>query len=338
MDITADTLLAIPLDAPSQVFPQDPIEAAHVWRSLARQWHPDRTSDPRAEAVFAHLNALRKRASDWRSEGRWEANNTLTLRGTDGKTRRLRYLKRHATDLGETLIARTIFTSLTRVTHADLAERERRAIANLTFANAKMADEMQMWLPSEIARFETPAHHALVLTKAPDMVLLADLLAHHDGTLDARHVGWIVSGMLHVACYLEWAGLAHHAIGPETWLVSPEQHSGALLGGWAFATDIGTRLRAAPARTVNAAPSIWKTTKIATGAMDRELIKLTGREMGHDMPDALTDWLTRPPMARAIDDYREWKNALRDAFGRPRFMKLTTTPDTVYGDAQPKET
>ena len=338
MNSFANMLLDVPLDAPSRLFPQDPTEAERVWRTLARQWHPDRSCHPRAKAVFAHLNALRQRASAWRSEGRWEVDNTLTLHCTDGKTRRLRYLKRHFTDLGENLIAHNLFTSLTRVTHADLAERESRAIAHLTFADTRMAQEMLPWLPSEMARFQTRGHHALLLSKAPHMLLLADLLAHYGGTLDARHVGWIVSGMLHVACYLEWAGLAHHAIGPETWLVSPERHSGTLVGGWGYATDIGTRLKAVPARTFNAAPSIWKTAKIATSAMDRELIKLTGREMSRDdMPDPLADWLTRPPMAHAIDDYQSWKNALRDAFGRPRFVKLTTTPDVVYGVEPSKE-
>jgi len=89
----------------------------------------------------------------------------------------------------------------------------------------------------------------LVVEKAPDQVPLRDLLEHLNGKLSAEHTAWILSSLLNIACYLQYAALTHNAVSPDTFFVSPEAHSGALLGGWWYATAAGARIGALPAST-----------------------------------------------------------------------------------------
>ena len=338
-DAGAERLLAIPPDHPHRLFLRDAGMSAALWRRLVKRWHPDHAGRPGAAAVFVHIARLHQTAGDWRAQGRWEEEDAVLLRGADGVTRRLRYRARHASELGETLIGRRTVATLIARTHADLDANAARRINALRFADAAMAGEMRSWLPQIVGQVQAPGLIATVLSSRPDFVLLADLLAHQGGALDPRAVGWIVGGMLHVACYLDWAGLAHNAIGPDTWLVSPQCHDGALLGGWAYAGAVGARSVAAPARTVAAAPSRWRSEKTACAAMDRELIKLTARELlglatgiraRQAVPAPLIAWLDHPVRARAVDDYAAWRDALQASFGPPRFTAMAATPDQIY--------
>lgn len=329
----APGLLAIPEDRPDLLFPEDPAASADRWKALVRRWHPDRNAAPDAAAVFARLAALKATAERWRAEGRWRSADSLWLRGCDCRRRRLRFRAHRPFELGEMLIARTCLHLLYAPAQGDLAANAARRIAGLAFADRRMQREMRGRLPVLAADFETPGGRVQVLEKQADMVRLADLVAHAGGRLPPRHLAWILGGMLHLACYLDWAGLAHNAIGPETWFVSPERHAGALLGGWSYAVGEGARLLAAPARTVAAASSRWRRDGRAEGRLDRELIRLTGREIAgdsHALPAAMRAWLANPAPPDALEDYADWTRALRESFGPPRFARLNLRAEAVY--------
>ena len=104
-------------------------------------------------------------------------------------------------------------------------------MAGLRFADGRMAAQLQPGLPEIAARFETADRLALalVLRKAPDLLLLSDVLAHFNGRMDARQVAWIISSLLNLACYLDYARLAHNAILTDAVFISPPRHSSALL-------------------------------------------------------------------------------------------------------------
>jgi len=115
--------------------------------------------------------------------------------------------------------------------------------------------------------------------------------------------------------------------------VSPEHHSGALLGNWWYALPTGDTIKNVPKSTFNVIPSKVLKDKIATQKIDTELIKAIGREMLGDktggrlaknskIPAALTNWVCCPGGASALEDYKKWDSVLKDSFGARRFVKL----------------
>ncbi|MFX4865105.1 hypothetical protein ABTB62_20195, partial [Acinetobacter baumannii] len=78
------------------------------------------------------------------------------------------------------------------------------------------------------------------IRKTPDQLLLSDVLSFYKTTpFPLAHAGWIINGLLNIACYLEHSRLTHNAISAETVFVSPLRHTVHLLGGWWYSTLVG---------------------------------------------------------------------------------------------------
>jgi hypothetical protein len=339
---TAEAILAIPAGRPERLFPGEAASVQPLYHRLAAQWHPDRSVDPSATAVFQHIAALYATARRQIAAGCWRpvCGQTL-LRGSDGREHRIRHVARRIHDTGELLIGHEIAAYLLDPDAGDLYQAGIRTLRSLRHASPAMCEEIAPWLPRIEAALQTPAHHVLVIGKSADMVLLADLAEHLGGRVPAEHVAWIVSCLLNLACYLEWAQLTHNAIGPETVFVSPQRHACALLGGWWYAAPAGGRLVALPQRTVDIVPPDIVRARTASARGDLELIRATGRELLGDpsgvrllrdpkVPRSLAEWLQLPGSGSALIDYRQWRQTLRAAFGRPRFMRLDVSFDQVY--------
>jgi hypothetical protein len=328
--LTADQLLRIPATTPEALFPPDKAAIERVWRALAARWHPDRNPGTEATSVFQHVAALRRAALQRLNRGEWWAPGCVTLTGDDGRAWRLRYMRRSAFELGELLVGNDIAAWIVDAAHDDLAAAALRTIGDFRFADDAMRAAASRYLPSVAGTVMTADRRAVVMRKPADMILLADLLRHEGGRLDARHVAWILSELLCCACWLQWAGLTHNAIAPGTVFVSPADHAVAVLGGWWYAAPAGARLAALPARSVALAPADIVRRKQADPRTDLELIRGLGRDMVADAPPALAAWLAEASRGSARDDYTHWQKVLTDAFGPRRFAALNVRFDGVY--------
>ena len=340
--LSAAALLAIELSEPERLFTGDEEIAKQEFRVLAARWHPDRCPDAGTTGVFQHVNRLYEAAVRKLRGGIWHTPGLLVARATDGVTYQIRYRRERAFELGRLFIGREITAWVVRREHADLFRNALEIINRLPCADARMAVEVGRYLPEIVRHFETGDGWVLVLRKTPDLVLLRDVLDHCGGRLDARHVAWIISSLLNLACYLDYARLAHNAILTDAWFISPPRHSGALLGGWWYAVRQGEPMRAAPATTVQYAPFDVLDRKCGDSRTDRELIRALGRELLGDVtgvrlardraaPAPMLDWLRLPAGDSAIHDYRTWTNqVLKASFGERRFVKLEITTDDLY--------
>lgn len=339
---SAEAILRIPPARPELLFPGDETAVHQLYHRLASQWHPDRSKDPRATEVFQRVVVLYTAAKERIAAGRWhEGRGETLLEARDGRVYRVRHFARRQFELGELLIGRTIAAFVVRPDAADLHARAVDTLRAIEYASDEMRRQIQPCLPDIEATLEGPDGCALVLGKAPDMVLLADLAAHLGGAVPAAHVAWILSSLYNLACWLEWAQIAHNAVGPETVFVSPQRHAVALLGGWWYAARAGGRLSALPARTVAGIPPDIVRARRADPRSDLELIRATGRELLGDpsgvhlirnpaVPHALADWLRHPSSGSAITDYRLWQEVIVASFGARRFSRLDLTPEEIY--------
>jgi len=343
-NMTADDILAIPATAPERMFAApDSAAIKKVVQALSMKWHTDRNRDPRAGEVFDRVRKLGEAADKKIAEGTWETPGLLRFANKHGSQFELRYASKLEVDVGTMYVGRTNVGFDIPAANLDLLEHAERQLGGLTYANDAMRSEFSRYFPSVASKVETHTGAVLVLNKTPDVLLLQDVLNHYQGKMPARHVAWVISRLLNIACYLEMQGkVAHNAISPDTVFISPKYHSACLLGGWWFAAGLGQPMKAASQRMVLCAPPDVLQKKVGDRRTDMEMIKALGRELLGDstgvrlakdsaVPPALVDWLQLSTHQSAVATYREWQDrVLIDAFGARKFVEMNITHDTLY--------
>jgi len=339
----AAALLAIPADRPERLFRGSLEDIKKAYRLLAMRWHPDRSGDPRTAEVFQHIGALFEQAEEQVRRGDWPCEGQLRLAAVDGKTYEINYLRRHRFELGSLYLAASVAAFVVDLAHGDLVQGAERSIASLDYPSEKMRQQIAPHLPPYpfAGAFRTADAWVIVMRKTPDLLLLRDVLDHADGSLDPRHVAWIVSSLLNLCCYFQHAGIAHNALSLDTCFISPPRHSVAVLGGWWYAARLGERMTAAPASTLAWGPHDLMDSQRASIRTDLELVRAIGRALLGDIggsrleragaPKAMADWLRLPASQDPIDEYRTWRTqVLHDSFGARRFAELPLTQSDIY--------
>lgn len=328
--MTAAEILAIPLSAPEKLFTGDADRAREEFRLLAKEWHPD-TNPGKDPSVFGHISALYDLAVEKFRSGSWGARNLLKIVDRGGREFRLSYLRAFAHEAGEAFIGRRVVAWSFPRELDDIVEAGVRMIRDFRFNDSEMRAEHTRYLPKLAEHLQCEDRSVLVFEKPAEHVLLRHVM-DKVGRIDPKQAAWIISSLLNIRAYLEWAGISHNAISPDTYFVSPKDHSGSLIGGWWFSSRIGQKPLAWSARAWGLAR--WG----KPGAVDGELIRATGREMlgspsGMDLacPDAMAQWLRYPAGESGYQEYDDWLNkVLKAAFGARRFVKWDFDHQALY--------
>jgi len=342
--LSAAVLLAMPEDRPERLFKGSLVDIKKAYRLLAMKWHPDRSGDPGALAVFQHIQRIYEQAEQRIALGDWPGPGTLRVAASDGKAYEINYLRRRRFELGSLYVAGSVAAFVVERDHADLVRHAERMIQGLRFADDRMRTQVAGLLPAYpfAGSLQTEDAYVIVMKKTPGLLLLRDVFEHFHGRLDPRHVAWIVSSLLNLCCYFQHAGITHNALSPDTCFISPTQHSVAILGGWWYAARIGEPMVAAPAATLEWAPHDLLVSRRADIRIDLELVRAIGRELlgditgsrlarESDAPPAMIDWLRLPATDDPIGEYRTWRTrVLHDSFGARRFAELPLTQSDIY--------
>lgn len=334
----AEQILKVSPSEPERLFTQDEEETKKLYRTLAVEWHPDRNPDPEATNVFSHLTLLYNEALARIKDDTWKTPGLIKLQAKNGRTYAVQYFKTFPFELGDAYISRSCVTYLVHEEFEDLFRAGIRRMSTLSFHDQRMTEEMSRFLPI----IESPSPviaekcFVVVLRKDNGLVRLRDLIDHLGGKLDPKHTAWVVSSLYNLCCYLKFAHLMHGDISMDTYYVDPIKHSGALLGGWWYATPIGEAMSALPARTIENIPRDLITNKIAHARVDLFLVKTVGREtlgkVDKSVPESLVQWLLLPTSGDALMDYQTWQeDVLISSFGARRFSKLGINTSDIYG-------
>ena len=340
--LTAAEIMAIPVGEPGRLFSGNIKTLASEFRALAKRWHPDHNAGtPEAAAVFERVVALWEAAERTVASGVWWRPDAVRLATTGGRTFELKYKRRRAFELGEMAIAMRHVALLVEARHAALFEAGLRRIREIRYPDATIKAELQKFLPAVEGVYETAGRRIALLAKPADVVLLADLIGHAGGALPPKHVAWVVSSLMNLACFFEASGLTHNALTTATVFVTPQFHAAYPLAGWWYALPAGSRLEALPAATFALLPPAMAAAKRADIRLDLECIRAVGRAaLGdptgfglvgrRDLPRPMADFLRLPSSGSAIEDYRTWNEVLSDSFGPRRFLELPITSSDVY--------
>ena len=248
--LTAAEIMAIPVGEPGRLFSGNIKTLASEFRALAKRWHPDHNAGtPEAAAVFERVVALWEAAERTVAGGVWWRPDAVRFATTGGRTFELKYKRRRAFELGEMAIAMRHVALLVEARHAALFEAGLRRIREIRYPDAAIKAELQKFMPAVEGVYETAGRRIALLAKPADVVLLADLIGHAGGALPPKHVAWVVSSLMNLACFFEASGLTHNALTTATVFVTPQFHAAYPLAGWWYALPAGSRLEALPEAT-----------------------------------------------------------------------------------------
>jgi hypothetical protein len=324
--MTASELLGI--SRPEDLFPGDPVKLKVKYRELAKQWHPDAGGNT---AVFAHITSLYDSALDRLSKGVWEGSAVLTYEDATGGLHTFTIRASAPFELGQSLVGDDHVLYLIDPEHLSIVFHLINRPLNFRFASDEMRQEASRYLPAHLQHTMLSDGRMLVqMDKTPDLLRLRDVVTHL-GTLDPKHTAWVVSSLLNLACYLEYTGIVHHDISLDTYFISPQHHSGALLGGWWYARERGERVDTVPLRTFSLLPFKVKVTKRASALTNLELIRATARECLTKAPEPMQSWLYEVSAGSAVEQYRAWMGILEKTFGPRKFTAMLLNADAVYG-------
>lgn len=337
--LTASKLLSI--QTPEQVF-SSPTTISSEFRALAKKWHPDSLSCPQAGESFAHLVWLRNQATIKWETGLWEGSDSLWLRTGGDTVCQLSIQRAYDTLLGREFLTPGLLVTRVQEAHTDFLYHAQRLTKVLPFADGRMRAAFEQALPTRLRDVSLRDGSVLAMQEvAPDLICLKDVYRHLHGALGARHGAWIISGLLSLVCYLEFAGFTHNNISLDTCFISPKRHMVALPSAWWFGVVEGSPYFGLPARTLKRMPAWMIEEGRAHRDLDLELIRALGRELLCDpadqspsgmTPDAMSIWLHRATSGSAREDYRQWtEEVLPASYGARRFVALEITPEQVYG-------
>lgn len=332
--MSAEKILAIPTTEPERLFPNSLEEAAKEYRALALKWHPDRSSDPSAAKVMAHISALYQTVLEKIKSGRWEAVGVRIFKA-DRKTRKINYLTSRTFELGEMLIGTNLVTFVIPTKYESYVLRGLRAAGSLHYPNKDWEKDLSGYFPKVEKYFEAEDSAVIMLRKDPSSVLLSDLIRYCGGSLDPKHTAWIISSLLNLCSFLEVSHTTHNALSPDTVFVSPKLHAAFLLGGWWYAAPTNKPLTAVPPYSHRLMTNLERERKTAAHRLDLQCIREIGLELVGDaitdLPKPYREFLRLPAPASPIKDYEAWAKVLTDSYGARRFVKLDVTPSAVYG-------
>jgi hypothetical protein len=339
--LTAKDILQI--QEPGGLFSGRVTTLRQEYMELARRWHPDRCGILESDKVMAHINELYRQGKVLLAKGRWIANNYARFTEINGSSIEVGFRKIHDFELGKMYIGDRQVLFLIKAKHRDLWVNARKIPTMFAYANCNMKAEVEQYLPKVTASFETIDDHlGLVIAKAPDMLLLRDVLRYYHGTMPHYHVAWILSTLYNLIAYLDYARLSHNALSPDTYFIRPQAHAGALLGGWWYAVSQGARMRGVPANSFAILPPQVKAEKRGSILTDLEAIRAIGRELLGDrngtrlmdlegVPQPLLNWLRGAPDSDAVTDYARWQEVILVSYGMRRYRELSLTAGDVYG-------
>jgi hypothetical protein len=323
--------------APGEIFSGDPAELDHEFRLLARQHHPDVNRSPTSEDEFRRLQELHEKAKVQFELGFWETKSTLRFEA-DGTAYRARFRRKLDLPIGTMFVGDSHVIFMIEAAHQTLFENALNTIRSFRYASKDMQEEIDRYLPVIKQTARLPQHRVMVLDKTPDVLLLRDI--PHDIPEWDRHVAWMISCLHNIRCYLEFAGLTHNDISPDTCFISPEHHSVLLLGGWWYARPAGHKLLAAPTTSYELFGPIMRSSRLADYSLDRELVRALARELLGDRigtkltgtaPTALVDWARCTSSLNAIKEYEAWDKVLAAGYGAKKFIPMNITSKSIYG-------
>ncbi|MBQ9762732.1 MAG: hypothetical protein IJV82_06640 [Oscillospiraceae bacterium] len=255
------------------------------------------------------------------AEAIWNNADSTRFTSVDNQIIDVRHLHTYRSPYCDAYVARSnIIFHFHQNLRSD-AEVYSRMVSSLDYPSADVRN-LSDFFPRITGGFRlADGTHLLVISKTEDEYPLRLF-----GTLSARHVAWIISRLENLCCVLEFSGLVHPGISPDTVFIDPYTHQASLYGGWWEACKVNTlRPGGKMARSFDSLMGLRQTAAAMLG-----FPQLSDVRYRPDVPKPMIDFLTSIPKDTAYEDFALWDKTLIAAFGERKFIQMDTDDGQIY--------
>lgn len=308
------------------LFSNDIDKCKEEYKILSKQWHPDRNIDDTSD-VFIKITKLYKRAVNMIKSGTWEKTNYIEIKTNSSKTLAINYLSSFKFEIGMCYVCKENIIYVFDEDKEKYYFNALKRIESIKYSDKKMEKNFSKLMPKVHSTYKTlEGRCCLVLSKPKDVVLLKDVFEYFEGSIDDKHVAWIISRLINIACFLKTNNIVHNGININNCFVSLENHLVYLFGGWWYATKEDEKMFGTTKEIFNVMPISSKQSKKSNSATDIELIKLLGRyllgEKNSKVPKEVTEFLNSGSSENPFKEFKKWDNSLIKAYKKRKFIKI----------------
>lgn len=339
--IKVDENAILNAEKPGDIFSNDATKIKEEYRNLCKIWHPDTNKSKKAAEVFAKINELYTLGVGMIAHGDWEMSNAIVIKREDGRRFQLTYLSIKTFEIGIAYIGRTILAYKIDGQHKRYFDNAIEQM-KFTYANYAMGTQFSRILPKIKDNFkDINGDFWIILHKSSDVYCLEDVFEYYNRKIPDRHVAWIVSRLCNIACYLQCSGVAHNGICLRNCYISPEYHQILLLGGWWYATKIGSNMIGTVREVYDIMPPSIKSSKQANIKTDLESVKALARTllgsksgMGFvkdiQIPKPFVTFITDSSTGDAKKEFELWDHTLEASYGERKFIPMELSEEDIY--------
>ena len=249
-----------------------------------------------------------------RDDELWDNANVLTLSTKEGRNIELKYLYSYSDKYADVYVTRRNIAFHFRAGENAKAENLRRMTSSLDYPSADTR-ELSDFFPRVTGAFILDDDTSLVVINKREDEYPLRLF----GKLGGRHVAWIISRLENLCCVLEYNGLVHPEIDPDSIYINPNNHTACLYSGWWDVTRKNTT--GVGGHILSSEDNLNGIRRTADAILDRNV----------DAPSALIEFIGSRPRIDAYEDFAYWDEVIIRAFGKRRFVKMETEDSDVYG-------
>lgn len=250
--------------------------------------------------MLNYLKGEAMQSTPEQNERIWDMADEVVLNTADGTDIHIRHIYTYSDKVVTMYLAREMVLYIfNNRTDAEAMERGLRMI-EIPPADVRHLDEC---FPKLQGRYDLQGGKVMLAFARPDNFFPLSMF----GSLEPKHVAWMISRMENVCCVLEYSDLRHYGLSEETFFVNPFTHQGMLVGGW-WSTRRATPMDAA--RTNEDLVALRKTA-----------MKVLGNHLSSG-PKELEKFLKGSPAKNAFIDFELWDRVIEEGFGGHHFAKM----------------
>jgi len=301
---TPEEILSI--KSPVVLFGKDSKDAKNNYHNLLKSWHPDVNTHFLSSEVTSHINNL------W---VHYESGKEIP-----------RVSRKH--DIGKVSYFDESIEYEINESIAQYIPDIASLIKGIKYKDDKQKKEFSRYFPdaSKIKQDKKK----LVIPKPTDVISLQDALNFFKGSIDPKHVAWIINGVINNICLFHLSqGLSFNGITVENVFICPKHHTVLFLGGWWHITKL------------NEKPKILPKSLHSRGYKDCDMksiytlgLKLLGDENGtslwrnSNIPIPMLSFLMGYSELRdPVVLFKKWEDVLIKCFGPRKFIEMNLNPE-----------
>lgn len=315
------------------LFSKEKEKRNYEYKTLVKIWHPDNCKNEKSEIVMKKINELYQGALKMQEEGKWEKTGQIQLDVSDNLMLSISYFSHKKFELGEIFICNHCVVYLFQ-NKMDYCLNAIKNIKNFSFADKEMEKEIFKFLPNQVLFYHLKKECCCLIIKKPmEMLSLYDIFLHCKQKINDRHVTWIISRLLNLACYFDYSGIVQNGISIENCFISPKEHHVFLCGGWWYTTRKKEKMLGVSKEIFDVMPILVKEKKCSHIMTDLESIKLLGRillERQENIPKPLEQWLHAGTVSTALEEMQRWDHTIYKAYGKRKFINMNVTINEIY--------